>query len=71
MDGTRVKLTSKVKRGLVLARTLTLNALSPDEAPGFTTVRTWTRKMERELNAALAWMEQVEADLAAKAEVLA
>lgn len=62
----RVKCTAKVKRGLVLVRGLTLDALNPDAAPGFTTVRKWKRRQERELNAALEWLEQVEADLDAK-----
>lgn len=51
------KFTAKVKRGLFLVRLLTLNALNPDEAPGFTTVRKWKKAQEGDLNAALAWVE--------------
>lgn len=67
----RVKLTGKVKRGLVLARGLILDSLNPDASHGYITVGKWKRSDERDLNAALAWMEQVEADIAAKAEVVA
>lgn len=62
MTTNRIKFTSKVKRGIVLARGLLIDSFDSDATPSDRQVRGWTRAQERDLNAALAWMEQVESD---------
>lgn len=64
---TRVKFTAKVKRGLVTMRAVVLDGLDPSASPLRWARKKWTRAEERDFNAALAWMEQVEDDLAAQA----
>lgn len=60
----RIKFTRKVKRGLVLARGLLIDSFDPDTFTSAAQVRKWTKAQQREFNAAMAWLEQVESDLA-------
>ncbi len=58
--GRKVKLTSKVRRGLAHVRQMARDFCDPDKAPGFTQVRFWSRAKQSEYDAAMAWLEQNE-----------
>lgn len=58
----RVRFTKKVKRGLALARWLLIDSFDPDATPSDRQVKRWRRPDQQDFNAAMAWLEQVEAD---------
>lgn len=53
----RIKFTSKIRRGLALLAEIA--TLTEDQPPAFTVMSRWTLKQQREYNAALDWIEQV------------
>lgn len=55
-----VKFTRKVKRGLVLMHGLMIDTLGDGPIAQFT-VSKWPRPMQHDFNAAMAWLESIEA----------
>mgnify|MGYP000971804966 FL=1 len=55
-----IKFTSKVRRGLALARGLLIDSFDPDATPSARQVKSWKAKDQADFNAAMAWMEFVE-----------
>ena len=55
-----IKVTSKVRRGLALARGLLIDSFDPDATPSARQVKSWKAKDQADFNAAMAWMEFVE-----------
>jgi hypothetical protein len=57
-EGKRIKLTSRVRRGLQLAHLLLVDSFDPDAVPSQRQVPSWPQYQQDELNAAMAWLEQ-------------
>lgn len=57
---TKIKFTSKIRRGLALMRMVNMGALSDDAPPPTRIMSKMTKKQEEEYNAAMAWIEQEE-----------
>lgn len=58
----RVKLTKKVKRGLVLCYGLLMDSFDDDATPSRRQAAQWTRRQGGDYNAAVDWLAQVVAD---------
>ena len=61
-----IRFTSKIRRGLILMRGLLIDSFDDSKPPTASIVKGWTAKDQREFNAAMAWLEQVEAQEGAK-----
>lgn len=59
----RIKFTSKVKRGMVSIRSLLIDSFDDTKPPTTAIVAQWTKAQQREFNAAMEWLEQVETDV--------
>lgn len=57
-EGKSIKYTAKVRRGLALMQLVAVNSIDPDKAPGFTTVKGWTKAQESDFNQAMTWVYQ-------------